>query len=334
MRRISISLVLFCSFFLFFFSFQALAREYTAYIPQVADGQGWRTQINIAALSAMEGRIDFYTTDGGEPFVADLEVSDLGQLKTNTVVFDLRQGESLIVKTAGSSDPVVVGFSKITYSASNEAAINGLFQYFEDDKMKSEAGIDASSMLSTRVVPIDVHDSLNVGVAIVAEAPGIYTVELISAANQLVAEEKVNINYHGAKYLAELFPGADLRSFQGSLVIKGPLFAATALRVSDDLSTLSSLPLEPLPPQVPPGIAAWWDGPVITVELNTHDGATLTGVEMKPPGADQWMTIYWYDPQNTFSFRHFGPGIYLLRALHLNGDAQGPWSEEVVVTVP
>ncbi len=327
MRRLSISLV--C-----FFSFQALAAQRITFIPQVADGQGWRTQINITALSAMEGRIDLYTTDGG-PLITDLEVSDLGQLKTNTVVFDLRQGESLIVKTAGLSDPVVVGFAKITYSASNEAAINGLFQYFEDGEMKSEAGIDASSFLSTRVVPIDVPLSLNVGVAIVSEAPSTYTVELISAANQLVAEEKVNINYHGAKYLGELFPGTDLSSFQGSLVIRGPLFAATALRVSDDLSTLSSLPLEPLPPSVPPQITAVWDGPVITVEVAVEDdGVTGTGVQMKPPGADRWMSLYWGDPQNTFSFKHFGPGTYLLKALHLNGDAQGPFSEEVVVTVP
>lgn len=202
------------------------AAPHKVFIPQIGDGVGWRTQINISFTGPTEGSIEFFDSLGN-PLILDMNVSDLGDVRTNFVPFGFDPGpaSSLIVKSLGLSDPFVSGYAEINFEADpkEEVRINALFQFYSGERLLAEAGIDSARMVGPSIIAVALNEHVDVGIAFVGTMNDVnrFKIQAASTDGSFFDEKIVRIDKHGAMFVTDIFPDID-PNFAGTIGIRGP----------------------------------------------------------------------------------------------------------------
>lgn len=330
------------------------------YLPQIGDGGGWTTQINITATKGAGGVVTFFDSRAARLTLDFCVIEDDVEREETAsgVQFQLTAGQTLIVKTKGNSDPFVDGYAVIAYESEGEPAINGLFQYSPDGILQAEAGVAAAAMAGTQVLPVDLDASLSIGIAVVGEQElNELRFLLFNGGGTLVAAVNKTLRKHDALFLRQLFPelGAD---FQGSLMIRGnrvvkdnvtgDLAAATALRLASNFFHASSLPLRYPPPGRPPELEVLQSGNGprirISVAANSVEQIDQTSLEIQiklasgtmvldSSGADLWLSVRMDGKEGEYRFLAPKIGGYEFRARAWNLNLPGPFTDRALIDV-
>ncbi len=215
------------------------------YLPQIADGQGYRTSVVISnpRLVFTSGKVDFVGSDGRAISLT------IGGKSASSFDFALPPRAVLRLQTDGSSASVKTGYAAITADAELDAV--ALFQYFDSqNNLLTEAGVQKAAPLRKLQTFAAISANASTGIALVN--PGsdgaVLVLRLLNSSGLLVAEQVASLGagQHFARFLEEIFSHfAGVSSFEGTLVVvsSSPV-AATAVRMQLKPSiTLSALPV-------------------------------------------------------------------------------------------
>ncbi len=237
--------------------------SFELYMPQVGDGRAVVNGQPVSLASVLrisnlrneigpgpttdgvvEGVLEFFN-DQGQPLLLDLDRDS----ETSFVEFSLDPGETLVVRTGGTSDPAKSGYARIradgpTAATSEFTVLNGA------GDILTEAGISAVEPVLRSVggMASNLESSLDSAVALVnpsSEETVTVRVRISGAGFDQTENLSLEPGHHVAGFIRELFPSLT-EALEGSVSISaGVPIAAAILRARDGLP-LSSLQLDSL----------------------------------------------------------------------------------------
>jgi hypothetical protein len=224
-------------FFLLALSAPAAAESYY-FLPQIASGGGWITELYFTNQGTTEVsgiKINFYDNAGSALSVD----SDFGA-GTN-YVFDLDKGASRVISLTPPS-MMVVGYAKIQYPANSFVRAGEIYRYKPQETVLTEIGISQQMLFTNYTFPVKIDSSknLNTGIALVNPSDlntaqtVVMTLIKPDGSVEATAVKSLSNGQHMAEFLSQtLFPGQE--SFTGSISISCPVgVAVLALRQDND----------------------------------------------------------------------------------------------------
>ena len=143
----------------------------TFFFPRLVEGQGGN--INFSTLVVLENTssssattmLDFFN-EAGAPLTVELA----GLTPASSYSFSLIAGETRFLQTPGTTDPLQVGYARVTAPS----GVSGLVIFTRQDSgtTVSKTGVPASGPLTDFSVPADTLGANNIGVAIVNPPAG------------------------------------------------------------------------------------------------------------------------------------------------------------------
>jgi hypothetical protein len=222
--------------------------QVVVFLPHAADGSGYQTAALLGNPRGVfvTGRIEFFTGSG-----APMPIGIVGRGVGTAFDFTLAPGASLRLQTDGSSNPLQVGYAKLT--SDGEIQATALFQVLGAGGLITEAGVAKSTPTRKFQVFATTLNNVFTGVAFVNVGQQVVSaaLRLLRLDGSLAGEANLVLQpgEHSPKFVSELFAGVPgISSFEGTLVVAadGDL-AATALRMQlQPTLTLSALPVTPI----------------------------------------------------------------------------------------
>jgi len=215
------------------------------YFPQVADGQGYRTNFILVNPSDSDAvaLLEFFSDDG-----SPLELPIEGEAKTSHQVLLHSNGVGSF-STDGNATVLKTGWVRVTCPA----AISGsaVFQTIRIGRIQSEAGV-ASSPLSRRFVSyVESLGYAESGLALCnpSSEPATISLKLRNPSGEIVASKRLALTGmgHTAKFFSSWFPHG-FEDFQGTLEVTADhQLSGVALRYDNlPADVFATLPLIPL----------------------------------------------------------------------------------------
>ena len=143
----------------------------TFFFPRLVEGQAGN--INFSTLVVLENTstssaattLDFFD-EAGAPLTVELA----GEQPASSFTFTLTAGETRFLQTPGTTDPLQVGYARVTAPS----GVSGLVIFTRQDSgtTVSKTGVPASGVLTDFSVPVDTLGNNNIGVAIVNPPAG------------------------------------------------------------------------------------------------------------------------------------------------------------------
>jgi hypothetical protein len=218
----------------------------TLYFPQVADGNGYRT--NLLLMNPQEtgttAKLEFYRSDG-----TALNVSIDGTWRSSHNVVLPARGVAHFF-TDGNSADLNVGWVKAT----SPIAVLGssIFQTRAGNRILSEAGVASSLLAQHFAAYVESRNSAESGLAVCNpnEAAVTLTLNLRRSTGETVASTNVSLppRGHMARFFTEWFPHG-FSEFEGTLEVMATApVSAVALRYDNpQLNVFATLPVVILP---------------------------------------------------------------------------------------
>lgn len=273
LRRMHLKLRNFLILFLLILSGSLCLNAQTVYFPQIGDGTvgNLRFQTTIVLVNtgpAVTVELAFFKTGAGDPF--ELTLGDLGTDSTFSI--DLPQGGSVSLQTSGTGT-IGAGYARVTDPRNSMNSLLGGTAVFTRSEVDTgillyEAGVPATSSLSTFTLFVDTLGNLDTGLALVnvqnslaaagqAQEPEI-SLSLRDTDFQDIANTVIHLaaGAHTAQYIGQYFDQVpEANEMQGTLVVESsqaPL-AAVTLRQNDipgvdfpnEVPTLTTFPVVP-----------------------------------------------------------------------------------------
>ncbi len=231
----------------------ALAQQ-TFYFPQIADGiqsgdnTHWHTTIflsNQSASAVATGTVRLFLSNGSPMNIFFVDEDGATAAVANQISFEIPPGQSRKYTSTAASGALVVGHAIVTSNA--PIAGNAMFAHWTNppgEKLMSEAGVPAASLLTKQAVFADTQFGYNTGVAIAnpgASAASL-TFELVDADGHLVAStsQMLGPGQHVARFVTELF--GNVPAMAGRLQITSTAgVASMALRFDSSLENFTTL---------------------------------------------------------------------------------------------
>ena len=224
---------------------------YTANFPQFANGARWVSSVvltNPSRTDTASGWLSFFDSQG-QP----VSISVNGQTPASRIPFTIRPLGSSTFTTNGSGD-LVAGSAQ----ASAGIPISGVIKYFHPSFGTAGIPEGAPRRAVMAFVSRDSGEGLDSGIAL--SNPQAAPVELALSLRGLDGREvsggsgslSIPANGHVAKFVHELFPGADTAKFQGSVIVTAAstdgLVSVAALRLGSYLGQFTTLPVVAVDP--------------------------------------------------------------------------------------
>ena len=224
---------------------------YTANFPQFANGARWVSSVvltNPSRTDTASGWLSFFDSQG-QP----VSISVNGQTPASRIPFTIRPLGSSTFTTNGSGD-LVAGSAQ----ASAGIPISGVIKYFHPSFGTAGVPEGAPRRAVMAFVSRDSGEGLDSGIAL--SNPQAAPVELALSLRGLDGREvsggsgslSIPANGHVAKFVHELFPGADTAKFQGSVIVTAAstdgLVSVAALRLGSYLGQFTTLPVVAVDP--------------------------------------------------------------------------------------
>ena len=224
---------------------------YTANFPQFANGGRWVSSVvltNPSRTDTASGWLSFFDSQG-QP----VSISVNGQTPASRIPFTIRPLGGSTFTTNGSGD-LVAGSAQ----ASAGIPISGVIKYFHPSFGTAGVPEGAPRRAVMAFVSRDSGEGLDSGIAL--SNPQAAPVELALSLRGLDGREvsggsgslSIPANGHVAKFVHELFPGADTAKFQGSVIVTAAstdgLVSVAALRLGSYLGQFTTLPVVAVDP--------------------------------------------------------------------------------------
>ena len=228
----------------------------TLYFAQVGSGEGVQSDLvlpNPSASSSVSGRVDFLD-ENGDPLELGLAEGDSTfpsgggaplQL-ASSVDFSVDPLDALTLSTDGLGD-LVAGSAVVT----SYGSLGGVVRF--QIPGIGIAGVGTSQIMSSFIIPVrKLPGGLNTGVAIynARSVPVTLDLTLRSQGEEVASAAIQDFPGHGhlARFIDELFAGAALDGFEGTLVVETEdgRIAATALELGSQAGQFTTLPVTPL----------------------------------------------------------------------------------------
>src|SRR5436309_1912250 len=224
---------------------------YTANFPQFANGGRWVSSVvltNPSRTDTASGWLSFFDSQS-QP----VSISVNGQTPASRIPFTIRPLGSSTFTTNGSGD-LVSGSAQ----ASAGIPISGVIKYFHPSFGTAGIPEGAPRRAVMAFVSRDSGEGLDSGIAL--SNPQAAPVELALSLLGLDGREvsggssslSIPANGHVAKFVHELFPGADTAKFQGSVIVTAAstdgLVSVAALRLGSYLGQFTTLPVVAVDP--------------------------------------------------------------------------------------
>lgn len=254
-------------------STQAASRKFTATVLQVGQAAGEFTTLPVVGIdppgavtsltfaqfgngpgltssffllnpltSAVTGEVGFFNDSG-----ARAPISINGRPAADRAIFSIEALGGAVLKTDGTGDPVS-GSARVTASG----GVGGVLKFALPGA--GIAGVGTSSLMPGFITPVrrSVGEGRSTGLAMASDVSVTLSITLRNAAGAEVPGGQASLtlpaNGHVARFIQELFPGADTREFAGTVTVSvsGGRIAATALELGSGPGEFTTLPVTPL----------------------------------------------------------------------------------------
>ncbi len=218
----------------------------TLYFPQVADGNGYRTNFILVnpSGSATTAKLEFFASDG-----SPLPLPLGGSPKTTIDVPLSAKGVARLI-TDGTSSGLKAGWVRVTCPV--PIGGSSIFQALLGGKIISEAGVASSPLAPHFTTYVESLGFAASGVAVCnpnAVAVSV-TLRLRNSAGEIVASTSVNLppRGHFAKFFTEFFPSG-FGDFEGTLEVLAPApVSGVAIRFDNESADVfATLPVIVIP---------------------------------------------------------------------------------------
>ncbi len=215
--------------------FSAALTTTPIYFPQLADGGGYTTTLNLLNTSnASESGTIAIFDDNGAPLV----VRETGGTTASTFSYSIPVGGSFVFQTDGSGAGVKIGSVTLTPASGNSAPIGaGVFSFSPADILVTESGIPSARPTTHARIYVDKSGGHDTGIAIANPGGSAANITLQSFQNNGStpagngpASLTVGTGGHAAKFVGQLISGLP-DGFTGVLdVSSASPFVALTLR--------------------------------------------------------------------------------------------------------
>lgn len=212
------------------------------YFAQFANGAGYTSSLFLTnpTTSAVSGEITFFD-DGGNRLALALN----GQAPSDRVAFAIAPQGGAVFTTDGQGS-LISGSARVRAGG----PIGGVLRFSIPNL--GIAGVGAGAAASGFIAPVlrNLTLGLNTGVAVTSLGSAVtLNLTLRNARGEAVTGGQTTLplapNGHWARFLEDLFPGADLRDFEGTLTVTadgGPV-AGTAIQIGSRSGEFTTLPV-------------------------------------------------------------------------------------------
>jgi hypothetical protein len=205
----------------------------TAYLPQVADGGGYRTLITLlnTSDSVETGRVAFFDNNG-----LLLNITAEGSSSSSSVYpYSISPGSIFMIQTDGSPTSANTGSAQLIPDSGNLAPVGAaIFSYSSGGVLVTESGVPATVATTHARVYVDRSNGHDTGVAIASIGSathvslGAYQLDGVTPAGTGIVD--LNANGHDARFAYQLISGLP-DGFTGVLDISSSQpFAAVTVR--------------------------------------------------------------------------------------------------------
>jgi hypothetical protein len=218
--------------FVFLVSINALPLSYgdsELIFPQIADGGGYRTVLQIINRSATPAtaKVEF-TDSAGAPLSLPV-----GATSSHAHTIELAAYGSARLQTAGNADKPSVGWARVKTTPVAEIDGNAIFQFWNGTSLITETSVPASRTTTSAVFFADEDAGFNTGVALANPgadtAVGLLT--LRNSAGKEVGTSAINLaaGHQQPRYLSQLLDSS--QTGRAEISMQSGSVAATALRL-------------------------------------------------------------------------------------------------------
>ncbi|MBI2823049.1 MAG: hypothetical protein HYX74_12570 [Acidobacteria bacterium] len=195
------------------------------------------------SASVISGELSFFDNDGNR-----LAVSSGGQPPLDRTLFNIQPGGGFIFTTDGRGS-LLSGSAR----AAASGALGGVLRFALPGL--GIAGVGAGTPTRAFIIPVtkSATKKLSTGVAIASAGTAVQvTLTLRRSSADIVAGGQTGLqlkaNGHVARFIEELFPGADTAEFEGTLTVtaEGGDIAGAAIQLGTKPGEFTTLPVTPL----------------------------------------------------------------------------------------